>query len=230
MMNLHNHTTYSDGRLTPKEVVEAAIDSGLEYVGITDHFATRKVVCVKVDELGQYTASIRELAGRYKDRIRVLVGVELDASQDRTDFDSLPYDRVSELDFVLMEYVQDPLWRGMDLWEAIKVCNKIHCPVGLAHNDIGRNFAHTNMESLINMLSSHEIFIELCSSLRNSKFNKPYYRYAEAFFEAARGRILVSIGTDSHYDREEVGDISDALEFIREKGLGDSLVTDRFWK
>ena len=230
MMNLHNHTTYSDGQLTPNEVVEAAIDHGLEYVAITDHFATKKVICVKVDELGQYTASVRELADRYKDRVRVLVGVEIDASHKRTDFDSLPYDKLSELDFVLMEYVQDPLWHGMDLWEAIKICNRITCPVGLAHNDIGRNFAHTNMESLINMLNSHGIFVELCSSLRNSKFDKPYYRFAEGFFEAAKGRVLVSIGTDSHYDKEEVGDIYDALDFIQDKGLEKSLVTDHYWK
>ena len=35
--DLHMHTTYSDGRLTPEELVAAAKDAGLRYMAITDH-------------------------------------------------------------------------------------------------------------------------------------------------------------------------------------------------
>ncbi len=37
MLELHCHTTCSDGTLTPTELVEAAIDSGLSALAITDH-------------------------------------------------------------------------------------------------------------------------------------------------------------------------------------------------
>jgi predicted metal-dependent phosphoesterase TrpH len=37
MLDLHNHTTYSDGMLTPQELVEKAINSGVRALGITDH-------------------------------------------------------------------------------------------------------------------------------------------------------------------------------------------------
>ncbi len=38
--DLHSHTTYSDGRLTPTELVERAIANGLEVLAVTDHDCT----------------------------------------------------------------------------------------------------------------------------------------------------------------------------------------------
>ena len=35
--DLHIHTTASDGKGTPEEVVNAAIDKGLSVIAITDH-------------------------------------------------------------------------------------------------------------------------------------------------------------------------------------------------
>ena len=35
--DLHMHTTFSDGKLTPEELVAAAKESGLTYMAITDH-------------------------------------------------------------------------------------------------------------------------------------------------------------------------------------------------
>jgi len=230
MMSLHNHTTYSDGKLTPVEVVEAALAAGMGHVAITDHFATQKVRSVRQDELGQYVASIKEIASRYTGKIRVLAGVEIDASPKRTDFETLPYEQLGKLDFVLLEYVQDQLWGGMDLWEILPYRRRLACHVGLAHNDIGKNFRDTNSASLVNLLESHEIFVELCSSLRNSKFGKPYYRYAEQFFRNAGGRVAVSIGTDAHHEPAEVCDVADAVSFVKEMGLENSLVTQRYWK
>ncbi len=35
--DLHMHTTYSDGKLTPEELVATAKEAGLSYMAITDH-------------------------------------------------------------------------------------------------------------------------------------------------------------------------------------------------
>ena len=35
--DLHMHTTYSDGKLTPEELIAAAKAAGLRYIAITDH-------------------------------------------------------------------------------------------------------------------------------------------------------------------------------------------------
>src|SRR4051794_11866443 len=39
-IDLHTHTTASDGTLTPAEVVAAAVDAGLDVVALTDHDGT----------------------------------------------------------------------------------------------------------------------------------------------------------------------------------------------
>lgn len=35
--DLHTHTTFSDGKLTPEELISAARQAGLSYLAITDH-------------------------------------------------------------------------------------------------------------------------------------------------------------------------------------------------
>ena len=36
-IDLHIHTTYSDGVFSPEKVVDAAIEAGLDAIAITDH-------------------------------------------------------------------------------------------------------------------------------------------------------------------------------------------------
>jgi len=38
--DLHTHSTYSDGRLTPAELIERAVSKGLEVLALTDHDST----------------------------------------------------------------------------------------------------------------------------------------------------------------------------------------------
>ena len=80
---------------------------------------------------------------------------------------------------------------------------------------------------MISQLESNEIFIELCSTLRNARNIQPnpfstavqsiqYYHFAIPFFSAIRGRdIKVTIGTDTHHSLDNVCDIEDALKFIQ---------------
>ena len=229
MMNLHNHTTYSDGRYSPKEIIEAGIDYGLTHIAITDHFMTKKVESLPFDGLPGYIGEIKTLAEEFDDKIVVLCGVEIDSSKKRTDFSKLNYDDLNNLDFVLFEYIQNDIWNGMPLWELLRIRENIKCPVGLAHNDIGKNFSHTKYDELIAVLEANSIFIELCPSLRNSKLNTPYYHFAEGFFAMIRGSdVLISIGTDTHSNLKNVGNIDDAMDFVKKYGLEDNLITKIF--
>jgi len=77
--DLHVHTTYSDGKSTPEEVVQAAIALGLETIGISDHaYAACDRYCMKREQMAEYQAEVRGLAEKYKDQIRVLCGIEQD--------------------------------------------------------------------------------------------------------------------------------------------------------
>ncbi|MCX6005578.1 MAG: PHP domain-containing protein [Chloroflexi bacterium] len=62
--DLHLHTTASDGRLTPSEVVELAAEKGLEIIAITDH-----------DSVSGIEEASR-IVGKYP-QLRVIPGVEI---------------------------------------------------------------------------------------------------------------------------------------------------------
>lgn len=229
MINLHNHTTFSDGRFSPREIVKAGIDSGLTHIGITDHYMTKKVDSIPFDELTDYIKEIKDLSHEFQEQITVLCGVEIDTCKERTDFLKIQYEDFNELDFVLFEYVQNDIWDGMPLWELLRIREKIKCPVGLAHNDIGKNFSRTKYDELIGVIETNNIFIELCPSLRHSKLNKPFYQFAEGFFESlSASNVLISIGTDTHANLKNVGNIGDALNFIKRFGLEENLITKIF--
>lgn len=47
MIDLHMHTTFSDGSVTPEEIVAMALEHGLEAIAITDHDNTRSYIPAK---------------------------------------------------------------------------------------------------------------------------------------------------------------------------------------
>ena len=79
--DLHTHTTYCDGKNTPREMIEAALSKGLKRIGFSGHSPSP---CPHEDyamcpaEIASYIAEIRELAEEYRDRIEVLCGIEQD--------------------------------------------------------------------------------------------------------------------------------------------------------
>ncbi|MCF0142319.1 MAG: histidinol-phosphatase HisJ family protein [Parasporobacterium sp.] len=78
--SFHNHTTYSDGKNTPREMIEEALRLGLTSIGISDHSYTAFDIdyCMSPESEKEYIAEIRALKEEYKDRINVLLGIELD--------------------------------------------------------------------------------------------------------------------------------------------------------
>ena len=59
--NLHTHTTMSDGRDTPVEMIERAIELGFDSIGISDHACTElfKDIEIKVDGYRSTVLSLR---------------------------------------------------------------------------------------------------------------------------------------------------------------------------
>ncbi len=224
-MNLHNHSTFSDGSFTPEFIIKKAIEYRLNYIAITDHYLTSKTRSMSDEVLENYITQMEELKEKYRNRIRVLSGVEIDASR-RTDFHRMRYDLLNSMDIVLFEYVNDDVWGGMHLWELFDVFDRIEVPIGLAHSDINVNFRDIDYNALLQVLEDHGIFVELCPSQRNSKFGRPFYRFAVDFFRILSDTdVMVSIGTDAHTRPEEIGDIQDAVQFVEEFDLWTNLIS-----
>ena len=76
----HTHSTYSDGKNTLEEMVKAAIDCGMKEIGFSDHAPT-PFYCewsVRAQRLNDYVKDIQELKEKYKDQIKVYLGIEQD--------------------------------------------------------------------------------------------------------------------------------------------------------
>ena len=90
MMNsdLHTHTTFSDGKSSPEEMVQSAIEKGLKTIGISDHSFTPfdSGYCMKIEEIPSYIEEIERLKAKYRDKIEVLCGFEQDLYSEKPDY------------------------------------------------------------------------------------------------------------------------------------------------
>ncbi|CAM2964753.1 DNA polymerase/3'-5' exonuclease PolX [Salinicoccus roseus] len=97
--DLHMHTVYSDGAYSVREMVEACIAKGYEYMVITDHSKSLRVAN-GLDEarLRRQIEEIKALRPEYPE-IDIYTGTEMDILKDGTlDFQD---DMLEELDYVI---------------------------------------------------------------------------------------------------------------------------------
>jgi DNA polymerase (family 10) len=96
----HNHTTASDGRNSLEEMAEAAIDLGLEYLGIADHSKSSfQANGLYADRLLRQVAEIRKLNKNndWDGKFKILAGSEVDILKDGSlDF---PDEILKQLDY-----------------------------------------------------------------------------------------------------------------------------------
>jgi len=80
LINLHIHSTGSDGKLIPEEVVNEAIKAGIKYICFTDHYFYPKNFSNfrKTFFSENYIKEIRRLQKKYKQKIDISFGVEMD--------------------------------------------------------------------------------------------------------------------------------------------------------
>ncbi len=84
MCDLHTHTVFCDGKDTPEEMVLSAIERGLSCIGFSAHSYTffDTGYCLSMEAEEAYLAEVSALREKYRDRIRVLCGVEQDYYSD----------------------------------------------------------------------------------------------------------------------------------------------------
>lgn len=91
--NFHTHTNYCDGRDTPDELVQSAIQKGFFALGFSSHSYTDmdKDFAMSREAAADYRAEIAELKQKYKGKIEIFCGIEQDYfSTEPTE----PYDYV----------------------------------------------------------------------------------------------------------------------------------------
>lgn len=78
--NLHTHSTYSDGKSSPSEIVEEARRQGLQAIGFSEHGPLPFPTCFAIprDKMQSYVNEIRNLQKENHDTIEVLCALEMD--------------------------------------------------------------------------------------------------------------------------------------------------------
>jgi histidinol-phosphatase (PHP family) len=78
--NLHTHTTFSDGKNSPEEMIERALELGFCSLGFSDHSETAfdPWYCMAKEDYLPYREKILEVKKQYEDRIPVFLGMEKD--------------------------------------------------------------------------------------------------------------------------------------------------------
>jgi DNA polymerase (family 10) len=81
--DVHMHTTTTDGKNTIREMAEAAIARGYEYMAITDHSKNLSMIMGLNDEEAlAHVQKIREAEAELGGRIRIFPGIEVDILSD----------------------------------------------------------------------------------------------------------------------------------------------------
>lgn len=199
-MDLHNHTTYSDGYNTPRDMIEYAVSNNINIFGITDHF---EIISALPVGLTNYIEEINKLKSQYS--IKILTGLEISAFSILNDFDGGLIDILNKLDYILieeMDYLNDS-----DSFEQLKqVIVRLLCKRGLAHTDIAEmsTFNEYNLSRLnfmMKFMQECNLFWELNIS-PGRKFSKMLHDNTNdmvKFIKMLNEKgIPISIGSDCH--------------------------------
>jgi DNA polymerase (family 10) len=195
--DLHMHTTWSDGKYSAEEMVEAGRTRGYKYVAITDHSKSLGVAGGLSDEdLLKHTDECRALDAKYSD-IRVLAGTEVDIRQDGTlDY---PDELLAKLDFVVASvhtgFKQDKATLTMRVMRAMQnpFVRVIGHPTGRLLGD--RDPYELDFDEIMKEAARTRTCLEVNSNFHRLDLNDMHCRKAREL------GVHLIISTDSHnYD------------------------------
>lgn len=98
--DLHMHTSATDGQNTIREMADAAIERGLQYIAITDH--SKRVSVARglgADQLLEQWKIVGDIRAEYEGRLAILCGIECDILE--AGGMDLPDEVLSQADWVL---------------------------------------------------------------------------------------------------------------------------------
>lgn len=90
LANYHTHNRWCDGQAEVAEVVEAAIAAGLTQIGISSHAPVpfRAKYALPLARLAAYREAVLAARDTYRDRITVVLGLEIDALPELRPFNA----------------------------------------------------------------------------------------------------------------------------------------------
>ena len=87
----HTHTVYCDGKNTPEEMIQAALERNFVSLGFSIHgWTPYEPALVTLEKEAEYRSELARLREKYRGRIEILIGAERDALYAR-DFSQYEY-------------------------------------------------------------------------------------------------------------------------------------------
>ena len=193
--SLHNHSHYSDGKNTMREMALAAIEKGYEVLAFTDHSYSLGIVQgVNADDLLKQREEVNALQDELGDRIRLLLGVEMEIRADGSlDFED---DVLRQLDLVigaLHVSLRQPREQV-----TLRMLNAIRNPyVNIIAHPTGRQIpdrepADLDMDAIFEAALENDTALEINANPRRLDLKDVYAK------RAAEMGIKLSINTDAH--------------------------------
>jgi histidinol phosphatase-like PHP family hydrolase len=218
-INLHIHSTYSDGKNNIKQIVIKSLQIGLNYIAITDHFTNSWKSWVSrlnnnelIIEYLEEISECQKYLIRNNKNLNLLKGIEIDLAS--TEQYIKAYIKADKLDLILFEYLQS--YESIAFVKNIihhwrkQLSNQDKFPVlGLAHFDPSF-FILGNLDTLMKFLKDYNIYFEFNSSYPS--FYSP--RYMKFFEKLREYEIPVAIGCDSHI-LKTLNNYEEPLEMIK---------------
>lgn len=190
----HCHTTYSDGKNSLREMVEAAQRLGLKYIGISDHSQSAAYAGgLKFPKVLKQTKEIAELNKEFN-KIKIFHGIESDILKDG----SLDYndDELTEFDFIIASIHGQFNMTESEMTQ--RVCRAIEHPATrvLAHPTgrllLTRESFALDMEAVLQCAAANNVAVEINCNPRRSELD---WRWGKRAQELG---VLTMISPDAH--------------------------------
>lgn len=240
IQDLHAHTYYSFcSNDKPEKVVEAAIIGGIQMLGFCDHSygvgCARKEFCYDKgndmqadygDTLIRYYDHMSAIRDKYRNRIKILCGIEVSTLMGRDAY-ALPDNAdVSHFDFCLVENLDDP--RSSTHGDIFSYAKRLKCPVGIAHTDLFRFIERRGEDPYryFKRMAEQGIFWEINVNF-DSLHSFKTHDYVTEFFKnkwqqevIKKSGVRLSVGFDGHVVREyKAARVKNACNMIKNMGI-----------
>jgi DNA polymerase (family 10) len=193
--DLHMHTTYSDGRLSIREMALEALQRGKRFIVITDHSqASAQARGLNARDLLAQQEEVRRIAAEFADDLCLLHGSEVDIRSDGAlDY---PDDVLKQLDFVVAS-LHISLQQNRE-----QITHRLLTAIANPHVDcighptarlIGkRDPVQVDMDAVIHAAAKHGTALEINSNPERLDLDGQYARLA------MERDVLLAINTDAH--------------------------------
>ncbi len=219
MIDIHNHTNYSDGEHTPEEIVINAANNGIQTIGISDHHKAFFMEHPHYKDFNSYINEINNLKKKYSEKIKISLGIEININfKYKNDENRIPYEELQGLDYVLLERIEGiapfeyPGKYHIKFKDISIIAERIRNKIGLAHTDIFKlseiysedKGLEYGMDYVLGTMEKYNIFWELNTQAQYKYFdyimnNGNGKKVALLFDKLEKYKIEVMAGSDTHY-------------------------------